>query len=163
MQLLEDARSGDRGAISHERRSAAQTFSEGSFIERLEGQDQATTEMNAFYSRKYARPSDEPRFLKNNTKHFDLSMMFQQNPSLPKKSKLLSPIAAPARLRDMTLFATHPFAASLRGTLQGSWSSSSTKLFAVISLFHRIGLEVSYAVCSSATVPANPRISDPHP
>ena len=60
LQLLEDARSGDLGAISHLRRSASQTFSEGSFIDRLGGQDLATARMKEFYSRKYSIPPDEP-------------------------------------------------------------------------------------------------------
>ena len=59
VQLLKDARDGDRAAISHLRRSASQTFSEGSFIERLGGQEKAADCMMGFYSRKYSLPSDE--------------------------------------------------------------------------------------------------------
>ena len=47
------AREGDRWAISHLRRSASQSFSDGSFIERLGGQSAATKEMQAFYKQKY--------------------------------------------------------------------------------------------------------------
>ena len=59
LSLLEGARSGDRSAIAHLRRSASQTFSEGSFIERLGGQQAAVESMQAFYARKYSLPLGE--------------------------------------------------------------------------------------------------------
>ena len=48
VQLLQDARSGDRAAISHLRRSASQTFSVWG------GQEKAADCMTGFYSRKYS-------------------------------------------------------------------------------------------------------------
>ena len=59
LSLLEDARSGDRNAIAHLRRSASQTFFEGSFTERLGGQHTAVESMKAFYARKYSQSPDE--------------------------------------------------------------------------------------------------------
>ena len=59
LSLLEDARSGDRSAIAHLRRSASQTFSEGSFIERLGGQHTAVESMKNFYKGKYSRSPGE--------------------------------------------------------------------------------------------------------
>ena len=59
MNLLQAARQGDRGAISHLRRSATQTFTDGSFIEQLGGQDAATLEMQSFYKKKYSLGAED--------------------------------------------------------------------------------------------------------
>ena len=60
LDLLHAARSGDRGAIAHLRRSASQTFSDGSLIERLGGEDEARRAFETFYNKKYSRPVTEP-------------------------------------------------------------------------------------------------------
>ena len=61
LHVLERARGGDRSAISHLRRSASQSFSDGSLIERVGGQAAATSSMKSFYQKKYTLPdSDRP-------------------------------------------------------------------------------------------------------
>ena len=59
LSLLHAARQGDRGAISHLRRSATQTFTDGSFIEQLGGQHAATCEMKSFYKNKYSLAAED--------------------------------------------------------------------------------------------------------
>ena len=60
LDLLQAARSGDKGAIAHLRRSASQTHSDGSLIERLGGEDAAFDAFHSFYATKYSRPVGEP-------------------------------------------------------------------------------------------------------
>ena len=60
LDLLQAARSGDKGAIAHLRRSASQTHSDGSLLERLGGEDAAFRAFHDFYAAKYSRPAGEP-------------------------------------------------------------------------------------------------------
>ena len=60
LDLLQAARSGDKGAIAHLRRSASQTHSDGSLIERLGGEDAAFRAFHSFYEAKYSRSVTEP-------------------------------------------------------------------------------------------------------
>ncbi|CAE7356851.1 unnamed protein product [Symbiodinium sp. CCMP2592] len=59
LDLLEAARAGDRGAIGHLRRSSAQSYSDGSLLERLGGHDQACDQVKSFYQQKYSRSVGE--------------------------------------------------------------------------------------------------------
>ena len=61
LHVLQRARDGDRSAISHLRRSASQSFSDGSLIERMGGQAAATSSMKSFYQRKYTLPDSDRR------------------------------------------------------------------------------------------------------
>ena len=61
LNLLESARLGDRAAIGHLRRSAMQSSADGSFIERLGGEDAACESVRSFYAKKYSLPpADHP-------------------------------------------------------------------------------------------------------
>ena len=56
--LLRLARSGDCRAIAHMRSSAAGGQSEGSYVQRAGGKDQAATQLFSFYQAKYSAPPD---------------------------------------------------------------------------------------------------------
>ena len=58
--ILDRARSGDFAAISHLRRSAAQTKVAGSYIQARGGQDAATKELRDFYDSKYDTKGSGP-------------------------------------------------------------------------------------------------------
>ncbi|CAE7267543.1 pol, partial [Symbiodinium necroappetens] len=57
-ELLRSARSGDCRAIAHMRSSAAGGQSEGSYVQRAGGKDQAATQLFSFYQSKYSAPPE---------------------------------------------------------------------------------------------------------
>ena len=70
--LLQRAKGGDWRAIAHLRRSAAGSFTEGSYIQRAGGLEKATRDLHDFYAQKYASadpPISEAQMRDAHTRH----------------------------------------------------------------------------------------------